>query len=41
MTISVVLIRKANAVVFNIVPGRRLYLARQHSTTLIYRIGHQ
>jgi hypothetical protein len=39
MTISVVLIRKRMRLFF-IVPRRRLYLARQHSTTMIYRIGH-
>jgi len=40
MTIIVVLISNAHAA-FLIHPRRRLYLARQHSTTLIYRIGHQ
>jgi hypothetical protein len=39
MTISVVLIRKRMRLFF-IVPRRRHYLARQHSTTMIYRIGH-
>jgi len=41
MTISVVLISNANAAFIICTPRRRLYLARQHSTTLIYRIGHQ
>jgi len=41
MTISVVLIQKRMRRFFIRTPRRRLYLARQHSTTLIYRIGHQ
>jgi hypothetical protein len=40
MTDQVVLIQ-SECGCFLLYPRRRLYLARQHSTTMFYRIGHQ